>query len=691
MAEEQPVPVLPYEDAVNRAESILAGMTLDEKIDFIGGHNHFFIKGVEKHGLPRLYLADATQGVHLRRNLDGQLEKSTSFPAPVALAATWNTDLAFTYAKCVGEECRAGGIAVLLGPGVNIYRNSQNGRNFEYFGEDPFLAARMIGNYVHGVQSTGTVATLKHFACNNTDHRRRTSNSVVDEQALHEIYLPAFKAGIDAGAMAVMTAYNQINGEWCGQSDYVIGNVLRKRLGFKWLVMTDWWSIRDPVKAIRSGLDLDMPGHGRRGTDNFDDFNNPFLRGNAKRLVDEGLVSVVDIERMACNVIAASVAMGFDRRPMKDDSLLSKFPQHVETALQTAREGIVLLKNRDGILPLQPRRAGSVLVSGMFVDKNAFGDGAANVEGYDIVTMKDALEKQFGDVVFFVDQPADEQIRSADTVILSIGTYDSEGWDCPFNLPEDVTAMLLRFTALNKKVVVAINSGRAVGMEKWIDATAALLYCWYPGQTGNLAFAEILSGKTNPSGKLPFTIEKRFDDSPAWPGIPEGDHFYTGWEQDFIFDRPVHDIRYEEGIFVGYRWYENRKIRPLYPFGFGLSYATFDYDELRVSQSTVPAGAALEVMFRVTNSSGVAGAEICQLYLGARTPSVPRPVKELKGFRKVFLKPGETTLVGITLQGTDFAWYDVESHTWKVQPGTFELLVGSSSDTILLRAEVKVV
>ena len=687
MPEAASVPILTYEEAAGRAETIVAAMSLEEKIEYIGGHNHFFVKGVESYRLPRLYLADATQGVHLRKTLDGQLEKSTSFPAPIALAASWNVSLSRAYAKCIGEECRAGGVAVLLGPGMNLYRNSRCGRNFEYFGEDPYLAARLIEQYVQGVQGTGTIATLKHFVCNNSDHRRRTSNSIVDERTLHEIYLPAFKAGIDAGALAVMTSYNQVNGEWAGQSSYVINELLRQRLGFRWLVMSDWWSVWSPEKAIRSGLDLDMPGHGRRGSDDFDDFGNPFLRGNAHRLFSEGSVDEADVHRMARNVIAVSIAMRFDQRPMTDPSLLANYGEHLKTALQTAREGIVLLKNRNAVLPLTPERSGSLLLTGLYADLNAAGGGAACVEGYDNVTMKDALEAQFGDTVKYVAQPTDAQLREADVVLLCVGYEDSEGWDSPFELPDAVNEAILHAASLNENVVVIMNAGRGVGMSRWIDRVAGLLYCWYPGQIGQAALAEILNGATNPSGKLPITIERRYEDSPAFPGIPEGDHLYTGWDEDFDSRRPVHDIRYDEGVFVGYRWYEREGFTPCFPFGFGMSYTTFAYSHLRIHEIDKSSDVKIRVEFNVRNTGPVAGAEVCQLYLHDHDASVPRPLKELKGFRKVFLYPGEEAVVSLELRERDFAFYDVQTHDWLAEAGMFTIMAGSSSADLPLRAE----
>lgn len=678
---------LSYTEAYSKAEEILSGMTIDEKIEYIGGHNFFFIKGVEKYNLPRLYLADATQGVHLRKDMDGQLEKSTAFPAPICLTATWNTQLSFDYAQAIGEECRAGDIAVLLGPGMNIYRVSQNGRNFEYFGEDPFLAARFIEQYITGLQGTGTIATLKHFVCNNSDYFRRTSNSIVDERTLHEIYLPAFKAGVDAGAMAVMTSYNQVNGEWAGQSSYVINEVLRKKLGFKWLVMTDWWAIWDPEKAIKSGLDLDMPGHGRANKNDFKDFGNPFLRSNANRLLQEGKVSEDDIHQMAKHIIATSVAMRLDERPVKDTSYLQRFPQHSQVALQTAREGIVLLKNED-VLPLQSAKEQKILLTGEYIDKNAHGGGAADVVGYDVVTLQQALSEEFGSSLVVKEIPSDEEIESADILLLSVGTFDHEGWDSPFDLEEAVNDKIMHYAALNKKVVVIMNSGRGVGMSKWIDKVAAVLYCWYPGQIGNVALAEILSGKTNPSGKLPITIEKRFEDAPGYPYILEDVGFYKGWDNDFKIDLPIKNIEYDEGVLVGYRWYDTKNIAPLFHFGYGLSYTTFEVSDLVVSNGKISLSEPVRVKFKIKNTGSKDGAEVCQVYIHDVDASVERPNKELKGFEKIYIKAGEEREVSVELQSKDFAFYDTVSHSWKVEPGEFIIKVGNASNNLPLHANI---
>ncbi len=378
---------LSYEESDKIADSIISKMTPEEKSAYIGGDRNFLIRPLPRLNLDEVYMTDATQGVHIRKEFEGadlskyQLEKSTAFPCPILLASTWNSDLSFNYAEAVGEECRAGGIGILLGPGMNIYRHSQCGRNFEYFGEDPFLAAKMIEKYVEGMQSTGTVATLKHFALNNTDYFRRKSNSIADERTLFEIYLPAFKAGIDAGAKAVMTSYNLINGEWAGESSYVINNLLRKQLGFKWLVMTDWWSVYDGEKVVKSGQNLEMP--------------YSLALKNIESLLSSGVVEEENINEMVKGILRTYFAMKLGGRE-KEPVYEGLFGNHEKIALQTAREGIILLKNKDNILPLK-KEISKILLTGDYVEKIAAGGGSAIVEGYNQLQMLDELRKEFGE------------------------------------------------------------------------------------------------------------------------------------------------------------------------------------------------------------------------------------------------------------------------------------------------------
>ncbi len=665
-----------YEEADRRAETLLAKLTVEEKLQMITGSNSFFIKGFPQYGIPELYLADATQGVNIRRHLSNQLEKSVAFPAAIALASTWNPTLAYRYARSVGEECRAGGVAVLLGPGMNIYRLAQCGRNFEYFGEDPYLAARLIDRYVAGVLDTGTIPTLKHFLANNTDFHRRTSNSIVDERTLHEIYLPAFKAGIDAGAMAVMTSYNQLNGEWTGQSEYVIHQLLRRELGYKWLVMTDWWSVWDAEKIIRSGQDLEMPGE-------------KFLKADAPRLLHHGTVTQPQIDRMVKSILRTCIAMGLHDRPVRDDYFLEKYPEHETVARQTAREGIVLLKN-SGVLPLKKTGTGKILLTGLFTDTLARGGGAADVEGYNILTLQQALQAVYGERLEYVAEPTDAQLQGAAAVFLSTGTRDSEGWDRPFALPAAEEDRIRRIVGLNPQTVVVVNAGGGIEMAGWHDRAAAIVYAWYPGQLGNQALAEILCGEVNPSGKLPITIEQHFADSPGADYLG-GQALYTGWAPDNDMSQPIHRVEYKEGVFVGYRWYEARQIAPLFAFGHGLSYTTFAYSQLQVSPVLHPEdGGRVTVEFTLTNTGPVAGAETAQIYVHAVQPSVPRPVKELKGFSKVTLQPGESRVVRVRLSPQDFAFWDVATHAWKVEPGPWEILVGGASDRMVLTGHVQI-
>ena len=683
-------PPVAYNDAKEQALTILNQMTIDEKISLIGGHNVFFTKGFEKFKVPAMYLSDATQGVNIRSELDDQLEKSVAFPSPIALASTWNKTLAGNYAKSIGEECRAGEIAVLLGPGMNIYRISQNGRNFEYFGEDPYLAARMIENYVVGMQETGTMATLKHFIANNTDYKRRTSNSVVDKRALHEIYLPAFEAGVNAGAMTVMTSYNLVNGEYAGQSKDAITGLLREQLGFKWLVMSDWWSVYDAEKVIKSGLDLDMPGEPRAEYPDYMKKDEFFLRSSAKSLLEEGKVKEADINRMVTNILTTIIAMGLMERPIKDASYFDNFDQHEAVALQTGRESIVLLKNNN-VLPIDKTSEISILLTGEYSDKIPHGGGAAEVVGYDHVTMLTALKEIYGERLTYIENPTDEDLKTFSHVIYSTGTFDSEGWDKSFDFPETVNKKIKNIASLNKNTIVAVSSGSGMNMTEWNEDIAGLIYSWYPGQIGFKAFAEIVAGMTNPSAKLPITIEKTFKDSPGADYIPEGKELYTGWEEDHKIIDPIIDVKYNEGIFVGYRWYEHKAIEPLYNFGFGLSYTTYEYSNLKLEQTSIKAGSSLNFKIDIKNTGAMDGQEIVQVYVRDIASSVERPLKELKDFQKVPLNAGAKKTLHFTLTERDFAFWDVKTENWVVEPGQFEILVGAASNNILAKGLLEIV
>jgi beta-glucosidase len=669
---------LSYEEADRKAGSILEQMTTEEKLAYIGGDRGFFIRSIPRLGIREVYMTDATQGIHLRESFgeadlaEYQLGKSTAFPSPICLAATWNPGLAFSYAEAIGEECAAGNIGILLGPGLNSYRHSQCGRNFEYFGEDPFHRSRMVEAYVKGLQSTGTIATLKHFAANNTDFYRRKSNSVVDERTLNEIYFPPFKAGIDAGAMAIMTAYNLLNGEWCGQSRKVITGMLREQLGFRWLVMTDWWSVYDGELLAKSGQDLEMP--------------LTIALTDAQRLMGEGKIATCDIDRMARSVLRTYFAMKFDERKTGSGSEVD-YKRHEEIALQTAREGIVLLKNEGSILPLN-KKSGKILLTGDYMKKNAAGGGAAAVEGFNVKLLAGELKKEFGKRIEFDDDPTVGRIRSAGAVICSIGTEDSEGWDRPFELPADQELKVQKCVANNPNTVVVVTTGSGIRMTGWNERAKAVLYAWYGGQNGSRAVAEIIAGKINPSGKLPITLEKEFRDSPGYGYLPAGETLYSGWNDETEKIHPVYDVQYNEGIFTGYRWYDKKNIEPLYLFGHGISYTAFEYSNLRISREIFGADEGITVSFVVTNTGSMKGAETAQLYLTDPECSVPRPVKELKGFKKIYLDRGESASVELKLEKEDFSFWDPDRKEWAAEKGAFIICIGSSSGDIRLSKEV---
>lgn len=659
-------------EAYEEANKLLQTLTFEEKASMVRGYNSFFLKGIERKGIPPIYLSDATQGVNIRTNLPDpnmvkQLEKSTAFPAPILLASTFSPELSYQYAKAVGEECRAGGIEILLGPGLNIYRQSQCSRNFEYFGEDPYLVARMVEEYVKGMQSTGTAACLKHFLGNNTEFYRKRSNSIISERAINEIYLPGFKAGVDAGAMCVMTSYNQLNGDWVGQNPYAIKELLRKQLGFSWLVMSDWNSVWDLEKVVKSGQNVEMPGSYDFGTSIVELFN-------------QGKITEKDLDNMLLPTLATCIAMNFYKRPKYEPSLLSTFPMHEKIARRVAEEGIVLLENRDNILPLDPAVNRKILLTGKFVSEIPRGYGAAEVIGYNNVRLVDALQKEFGRTVYYIEHPTVAELQEADIVILSMGTRDREAVERPFTLPDEEEGFMRYITSNHKNVIAVINSGSAINMSAWNDKVAALIYGWYGGQSGFEALTDIITGKVNPSGKLPISIEKDFKDSPAWGYLPKGASLYNECKNEFMIK--VYDIHYNEDILVGYRWYDTQKIEPLYPFSHGLSYTTFSLTKPELTVKKITGSQPIKCTVVLTNTGERKGSEVVQLYVREDNPTLLRPVKELKRFDKIALSPGEKRIVEFELTKQDFAFWDEQSHGWKVNPGRYTIMLGTSSKAI---------
>ncbi len=664
--------VIGWDEAYRMADDKIKELTLEEKLRFTRGYSEFYFYGVPDKGIPYLYHSDATQGVHIRHNLKDttlvrQMERSTAVPCPVMLAATFDEGLAGDYGRAVGEECRAGGIEVLLGPGVNIARNSQCGRNFEYLGEDPLLTGAMAAAYIRGLQSTGTAGCVKHFLCNETEFYRRRSNSVVDERALHEIYLPPFRDAVDAGVAFVMTSYNRLNGEWTGQNKWLIDTLLRDGMGFRGSVMSDWSSVYDTFKVVHSGLNTVMPGNSRFSSE---------LAG----LVADGKISEADIDRMIRPAIATGIAYGLYGRTKYSPELLDRFQYHCALATEVAEKGTVLLKN-SGVLPLGGCR--DILVTGPFTDSDPrAGDNpasSADVKGYDYVTLRAALSDEFGDRVKFVNNPTESELQQADIVITTTGTVDMESFERPFALPRDEETRLKNIVRHNPNTVILVFSGSGIRMTGWADKAASILYCWYPGQTGMKAIAGILSGRVNPSGKLPVTIERDFRDSPARETMPAGAEFYNtayrAYNEKLI---TLYDVNYDESVLVGYRWYDTKSIEPMFPFGHGLSYTSFEIGKAKAKVGDD----GIEIEVTVSNTGDRDGSETIQVYIGENNPTVIRPVRELKAFRRIDLKAGKRENVRFSVPVDKIGYRDTVSHQWKVNDGEYTVSIGRSSRDI---------
>ena len=672
-------------------------MTPEERFDFVCGTG-FGIRGIPRLGIPPLNFADASAGLHLLGDL-AKTAKSTGFACPLLLAATWDPELAAKYAKAVAEEFRALGMHFILGPGMNIYRSSNNGRNFEYVGEDPFLASRVIASYVQGAQSVNVATTLKHFLCNETETKRKATSAHVEERALHEIYLPPFKAGVDAGAWAVMTSYNLLNGEWASQNKFLVTDVLRKQLGFNNLVMTDWDSTWYGTKLVASGTDLEMP------------------RGDALKRDRKKLLGSSKIDRMVTDILKTGIQSGLyeleSTGKFKKPEWIDKLPAHKQLALEVNHEGIVLLKN-SGILPLAETQTGTILVTGNMADMNELaGGGSAFIKGYDTKNYLTAVQETFGkDRVVYAKDPDDAQIHSADLVLmftgwrqdekvgLSLGEHvptglsisEREDFNHPFQLPED--AFIARCTKLNPKTVVTLACANGVQMD-WADQTAGIFAAFYGGQTGADALMQLMTGKVNPSGKLPFTIERKEGESPAAgedalltplkihadpkelaARVRNHAQFIEGADHSELFTR---ELPYKEGIFVGYRWYDSKNIEPRFPFGHGLSYTTFKFSDLRVSSTGSHQKPSAVVRFKITNTGSRAGTEVAQIYVQDPQSEVPRPKRELKGFARVSMLPGETKAVEIPLDANAFSYWHPDQKKWVVAKGPFTIALADSS------------
>ena len=804
-------------DVDQRVNYILSQMTLEEKIDYIGGVNDFYIRAIPRINVPELKMADGPLGV---RNYG----LSTAYPGGTALAATWDPGLVELVGESIGREARARGVHIMLGPGLNIYRAPMAGRDFEYYGEDPYLASRMAVAWITGVQSQGVMATAKHFAANNQEYDRHNVSSDVDERTLREIYLPAFEAAVrEAHVGALMDSYNPLNGVHSTQNGHLNIDIAKKDWSFDGLIMSDWDATYDGIAAAKNGLDLEMPSA---------KFMN---RATLLPAVRDGRVSEAEIDDHVRRILRQAIRFGFFDREQQDPSIPNYSRQARKIALQAASEALVLLKNDNGILPLDkasihkiavigpdahpavPQGGGSAhvnpmntvsfvqgianevgedtnvyyspgtlelgqAVSGTRLSTSASGGEAGlkgeyfnnpSLEGTPALTRTDdrinfrwpngytpAASQEFsvrwsgyflapaagdyrvwiaGEHLFrlFIDDkpvvdrwtpgetrratnvvvpisfavagphairleehstrrgsvssaetpsiamaivpattvvPADtlKIAAAADAAIVCVGfnqRSESEGFDRTFKLPEFQDDLIRAIAAANKRTIVVLTAGGSVDMTGWLDRVAALIHAWYPGQEGGTALAALLFGKFSPSGRLPASFERRWEDNPV---------------HDSYYPQSDKRVEYKEGVFVGYRGYDRSQVKPLFPFGFGLSYTTFKYANLTITPQATTDG-KVTVQFSVTNTGPKVGSDVAQLYISDRHSHVPRPEKELKGFARVSLAPGQTKAVSITIDRRALSYYDVARHDWTAEPGTFEVLIGRSVDDIQLR------
>ena len=710
-----------------RVEDALARMSLEEKVAMTHAQSKFSSPGVPRLGIPDVWHTDGPHGIRPEVLWDKWSQagwtndSSTAFPALSALAASWDRDLALLFGRSIGEEARYRKKDILLGPGVNMGRTPLNGRTFEYMGEDPYLAAQMVVPYVRGVQENGVAACVKHFAMNNQETRRTETNSIVDDRALYEIYLPAFKAAVTEGdAWSVMGSYNLYNGQFNCHNKRLLCDILKGEWGFDGVVVSDWGGCRNDDEPVTNGLDIEMG----TGTDGLSGSGNPYdlyhLANPYLERLHDGRADVAGLDDKARRILRTIFRTG-----MGPETHYGRFtsPEHYAAARKIAAESIVLLKN-DGVLPLRIADGGSLLVVGENAYKKlTVGGGSTNLKTKQEIIPLEALHEYYdgkvtvrwergyvGDITTSFDRvdtgqdlsdPRSPETLIADAVaaaaeadvILFIGGLnksayqDNEGTDrTQLELPYDQEAVIRALAETGKPLVVVNISGSPVTMP-WADVAGAIVQGWYGGSENGRALVDVLTGAVNPSGKLPFTVPYSLADGPLkterqYPGIREEGKEY--WDE-----------YYDEGVYIGYRWYDTQGVPVQFPFGYGLSYTTFEYSDARVARRVVKgagttsvseatgAGKTLQtVSVRVKNTGPVAGAEVVQLYVADPEASVDRPAKELKGFRKVFLQPGETQTVSFDLDRAALSWFDTAAHCWVAEPGTFQLLIGSSSADI---------
>ncbi|KLU58104.1 glycosyl hydrolase family 3 [Paenibacillus sp. VT-400] len=663
-------------------KELVQRMTLEEKAGMCSGLDFWHLKGVERLGIPSIMVTDGPHGL---RKQDGSADHlgltssvpATCFPSAAGLASSWDKELARQVGVALGEECQAEDVAVLLGPGVNIKRSPLGGRNFEYFSEDPLLSTQMATGHIQGVQSQGVGTSLKHFAVNNQEERRMSIDAVVDERTLREIYLASFEGAVkDGQPWTVMCSYNKVNGTYAGENEWLLTDILKDEWGHEGLVVSDWGAVNERADALAAGLELEMPTSGGIGERKVID------------AVESGQLPLDKLDR----AVERLLTLIFNAVDQKQDGATYNKDEHHQLARKVAAESMVLLKNEEGILPLG--REGDVAIIGAFARKPRFqGGGSSHINPTKVDDIVEEMTQVAGEGVTFSYAPGyrieaddvDETLmheavqaaQSADTAVVFVGLpdrYESEGYDrAHLRLPDNHIRLIEEIAKVQSRVVVVLSNGSPVEMP-WLPQVQAVLEAYLGGQAVGGAIADLLYGEVNPSGKLAETFPAKLSHNPSYLNFPgEGDR-----------------VDYREGIFVGYRYYDKKELEPLFPFGYGLSYTTFEYADLKVDRTELTDQDEVNVQVRVTNTGDRAGKEIVQLYVSDVESTVIRPVRELKGFAKVALEPGESKVASFTLNKRSFAYYNVDMKDWHVETGEFEIQVGSSSRDIHVHTRVNV-
>ncbi|PQZ99000.1 MULTISPECIES: beta-glucosidase [unclassified Paenibacillus] len=663
-------------------KELVQQMTLEEKAGMCSGLDFWHLKGVERLGIPSIMVTDGPHGL---RKQDGSADHlgltssvpATCFPSAAGLASSWDKELARQVGVALGEECQAEDVAVLLGPGVNIKRSPLGGRNFEYFSEDPLLSTQMATGHIQGVQSQGVGTSLKHFAVNNQEERRMSIDAVVDERTLREIYLASFEGAVkDGQPWTVMCSYNKVNGTYAGENEWLLTDILKDEWGHEGLVVSDWGAVNERADALAAGLELEMPTSGGIGERKVID------------AVENGQLPLDKLDR----AVERLLTLIFNAVDQKQDGATYNKDEHHHLARKVAAESMVLLKNEKGLLPLG--REGEVALIGAFARKPRFqGGGSSHINPTKVDDIVEEMTQVAGEGVTFSYAPGyrieaddvDETLmheaiqaaQSADTAVVFVGLpdrYESEGYDrAHLRLPDNHIRLIEEIAKVQSRVVVVLSNGSPVEMP-WLPQVQAVLEAYLGGQAVGGAIADLLYGEVNPSGKLAETFPAKLSHNPSYLNFPgEGDR-----------------VDYREGIFVGYRYYDKKELEPLFPFGYGLSYTTFEYADLQVNRTELTDQDEVNVHVRVTNTGDIAGKEIVQLYVRDVESTVIRPVRELKGFAKVALEPGESKVVSFTLNKRSFAYYNVDMKDWHVETGEFEIQVGSSSRDIHVHTRVNV-